>query len=239
MVDGVNANWQNYWHELPKERGLPVWDSTGAVTAAAQLPIFQPHFAAALPVLDIGCGNGTQTAALAEHFDRVVGLDFAESAIEHARALQTDTAATFRHFDLTDAGAAAALHDEFGDANVYLRGVFHQMPDEDRPKAAAALAVLLGRSGHAFDVELAPSAGPAMKAVLGQSPDAVPRLQLVFSHGLTPAAWEEGKLESVLAGAGIEVVDSGEVPLLATDTLPDGSPLRLPMVYVVARNRAG
>ncbi len=140
--------------------------------------------------------------------------------------------------DKTFADAAAALHDEYGDVNVYLRGVFHQMPDEHRPKAAAALAVLLGRAGHVFDVELAPSAGPAMKAVLGQSPDAVPKLKRVFSHGLTPAAWEEGKLESVLDGAGIEIVETGEVPLLGTDTLPDGSPLHLPMVYVVARNRA-
>ncbi|UVS77395.1 class I SAM-dependent methyltransferase [Actinokineospora sp. UTMC 2448] len=237
MDKTVNDNWESYWRDLPRERGLPVWDSDGAVTATAQLPVFRPYFDAALPVLDIGCGNGTQTAALAEHFPRVIGMDFAQSAIEHARTLQAGTTATFRTFDLTDADAARAVHDELGDVNVYLRGVLHQMPDEDRPQAAAALSVLLGDSGHAFAVELAPSASASMKTALGQSPDAVPKLQRVFRYGLTPAAWDEGKLDAVLDGAGMAVVARGEVPLHGTDRLPDGSPLRLPMVYVVARNQ--
>ncbi|MFC7613331.1 class I SAM-dependent methyltransferase [Actinokineospora soli] len=237
MDNSVNANWQNYWSDLPREQGLPVWDSAGEITATAQLPLFEPYFGTERAVLDVGCGNGTQTAALARHFPRVIGADFAESAIEHARQLNSGTSATFRHFDLTDADAAAALHDEFGDLNVYMRGVLHQMPDEDRPKAAAALSVLLGESGHVFDVELSPTAGLAMKTALGQSPDAVPKLQRVFKYGLTPAAWEEGKLEAVLDGAGVEVVVTGEVPLHGTDTMPDGTPLHLPMVYVVGRNR--
>ena len=237
MDNSVNANWQNYWSDLPRERGLPVWDSDGAITAAAQLPLFQPHFDPALTVVDVGCGNGTQTATLAEHFPTVIGVDFAESAIEHARELNRGTTADFRHLDLTDTDGATALHDELGDVNVYMRGVFHQMPDEHRPAAAASLSVLLGRSGHVFDVELSPTAGVVMKTALGKSPDAVPKLQRVFKYGLTPAAWEEGKLESVLDGAGIEIVVTGEVPLHGTDTMPDGTPLHLPMVYVVGRNR--
>lgn len=237
MDNTVNANWQHYWSDLPKEQGLPVWDSAGSITAAAHVALFQPFFDAALPVVDVGCGNGTQTAALAEHYSTVIGVDFAESAIEHARELNAGTSATFRHLDLTDADAVAALHDELGDVNVYMRGVLHQMPDDDRPKAAAALSVLLGRGGHVFDVELSPAASATMKSALGQSPDAVPKLQRVFRYGLTPAAWEEGKLESVLAGAGVEIVATGQIPLHGTDSLPDGSPLYLPMVYVVARNQ--
>ncbi|MGW5053368.1 class I SAM-dependent methyltransferase [Actinokineospora sp. NPDC004072] len=237
MTTTVNDNWEHYWRDLPRERGLPVWDSAGAITATAQLPLFQPHFDAALPVVDIGCGNGTQTAALAEHFPRVIGMDFAASAIEHARALQAGSPATFRTFDLTDADAAGAVHAELGDVNAYLRGVLHQMPDADRPKAAAALSVLLGARGHAFMVELAPAASATMKAAMGQDPGAVPKLQRVFQYGLTPAAWDDGKLDAVLDGAGLEVVSRGEVALHGTDELPDGSPLLLPMIYAVVRNR--
>lgn len=237
MNQQVNENWESYWRELPREHGLPVWDSAAEVTATAQLPLFRPHFDPALPVVDIGCGNGTQTAALAEHFPTVLGLDFAESAIAHARDLRAGTAATFRRFDLTDADAARALHDELGDVNVYMRGVLHQMPDEDRPAAAASLSVLLGAAGHVFNVELAPSASAGMRAALGQSPDAVPKLQRVFKYGLTPAAWAEGTLESLLRGAGLEIVTTGDADLHGTDELPDGTPLHLPMVYIVGRNR--
>ncbi|MDQ3576956.1 MAG: methyltransferase domain-containing protein [Actinomycetota bacterium] len=235
MNHPVNINWENYWSELPRERGLPVWDSDGTVTAVAQLPLFQPTFGQTLPVLDVGCGNGTQTAALAEHFPTVIGLDFAPAAIEHARALQVGTSTQFRQFDLADADAAAEIHRELGDTNIYLRGVLHQMPDDRRPVAAASLATLLGSTGHLFAVELTPSAGMTIKSALGQSPDAVPKLQRVFRYGLTPAAWSEGKLESVLGTAGIDIVDSGDITLHGTDTLPDGSSLDLPMTYLLAR----
>ncbi|HVK21565.1 MAG TPA: class I SAM-dependent methyltransferase [Actinokineospora sp.] len=237
MEQSVRTNWQSYWSDLPQEPGLPVWDSSGKVTATAQLPLFQPHFAEGLPVLDIGCGNGTQTAALAAEFPKVIGMDFAPAAIDHARALQADSRADFREFDLADSAAATDMHEELGDTNIYMRGVLHQMPDELRASAVASLRTLLGSTGHLFAVELHPSASLTMQAALGQSPDAVPKLQRVFRYGLTPAAWQEGKLESLLDGGGIDIVDTGMITLHATDTLPNGDILDLPMAYVVARGR--
>ncbi len=236
MDQPVNTNWQNFWSDLPQESGLAVWDSSPSVTATAQLPLFQPHFDAGLPVLDIGCGNGTQSAALAEHYGRVLGLDFAPAAIDHAQRLQAGAGVEFRTFDLADTAAAGALHDELGDVNIYMRGVLHQMPDERRADAAASLAALLGSAGRLFAVELAPAAGLVIKSAIEQSSDAVPKMRHVFKHGLTPAAWVEGKLEAVLADAAIEVLASGKIVLQGTDTLPNGDRLDLPMNFVVARS---
>ncbi|WP_018684196.1 class I SAM-dependent methyltransferase [Actinokineospora enzanensis] len=235
MDRAVNANWQGFWDDLPHESGLAVWDSAPEVTAVAHLPLFEQHFAVDLPVLDIGCGNGTQSAALAGHFERVLGLDFAPSAIAHAQALQAAAGVEFRTFDLADVAGARALHAELGDVNVYMRGVLHQMPDERRGDAAAALAVLLGNGGHLFAVELSPAAGLTIKDAISEGPSAVPKMRQVFKHNLTPAAWDEGKLEAVLAGAGLAVVESGAVVLESTDTLANGDRLDLPMNYVVAR----
>ncbi|GAA2993439.1 class I SAM-dependent methyltransferase [Actinokineospora diospyrosa] len=235
MGQPVNANWQGFWSDLPHERGLAIWDSAPGVTATAQLPLFEQHFAIDLPVLDVGCGNGTQSAALAEHYGRVLGLDFAPAAIEHATALHADSGVDFRTFDLADPAAATALHAELGDTNIYMRGVLHQMPDERRPAAAASLATLLGASGHLFAVELAPAAGDTIKDALSQSPTAVPKMRQVFKHNLTPAAWVDGKLQEVLASAGLSILDSGAIILQGTDTLPNGDRLDLPMTYVIAR----
>lgn len=237
MDQTANANWESYWSDLPKESGQPLWDSAGAETARAQLPLFGPHFAEGLPLLDIGCGNGTQTAALAAHFPRVLGLDFAEAAIEHARVLQGGGPAEFRRFDLADLDGARSLRGELGDANAYMRGVLHQMPEERRPVAVAALSLLLGATGTVFALELKPSAGDAMRSAMASDPDAVPKVRRVFRHGIKPASWPEGALRSLLDDGGMVVVESGEVVLCGTDSLPDGSPLLLPMTYVVARNK--
>ncbi|GLZ42917.1 class I SAM-dependent methyltransferase [Actinokineospora sp. NBRC 105648] len=234
MDQSVNGNWQSFWTDLPKERGQAVWDSEPSVTATAHLPLFEQHFAVDLPVLDIGCGNGTQSAALATLYQRVLGLDFAPAAIEHAAALQAESGVEFRTFDLTDTAAARALHEELGDTNIYMRGVLHQMPDERRADAAASLAVLLGTTGHLFAAELSPTAGDTIKDAISQSADAVPKMRQVFKHNLTPAAWQEGKLEAVLTAADITIVQSGSLILQGTDTLPNGDRLDLPMTWVVA-----
>ncbi|OLR89631.1 class I SAM-dependent methyltransferase [Actinokineospora bangkokensis] len=232
MDQPVNAHWQGFWTALPAEPAAAIWDSSAEVTATAQLPLFESYFRSTLPVLDVGCGSGTQTAALAERFGRVLGLDFAPAAIEHATALHPGL--EFRAFDLADTAAATALHDELGDANLYMRGVLHQMPDERRADAARSLSVLLGETGTLFAVELAPAAGAVIQEAVARGPEAVPKMRMVFAHNLTPAAWVDGKLESVLAGAGLSVRASGAITLESTDALPDGTRLDLPMTYVVA-----
>lgn len=59
----------------------------GAVLEAAgrwHLPRYRRH------ALDVGCGVGRLTRALAAHFDHVTGVDIAASMIAHARRLNAD-----------------------------------------------------------------------------------------------------------------------------------------------------
>lgn len=50
-------------------------------------------------VVEIGCGMGRMSAALAEHFDRVVGLDIAPRMIEEARQRNTNPRVVFEVLD--------------------------------------------------------------------------------------------------------------------------------------------
>ncbi|WP_249520748.1 class I SAM-dependent methyltransferase, partial [Microbacterium sp. ER1] len=43
------------------------------------------HFDPALPVIDVGCGNGTNTRWLAGLFPSVLGIDVSTGAVELAR----------------------------------------------------------------------------------------------------------------------------------------------------------
>ena len=66
--------WEGFWREAPDERGAVFWDSDPALTARVHLALFEPHLAApGLPLVDLGCGNGTQTRFLADRYPRVVG----------------------------------------------------------------------------------------------------------------------------------------------------------------------
>jgi SAM-dependent methyltransferase len=50
--------------------------------------------------IDIGCGNGRRTVFLSEHIDgRILGVDFSEIAIRHARLLESDRI-RFEQWDL-------------------------------------------------------------------------------------------------------------------------------------------
>ncbi|NED05056.1 class I SAM-dependent methyltransferase, partial [Streptomyces sp. SID6648] len=61
-------------------------DAEPALTAGRHLAHFEPHLTdPALPLIDLSCGNGTQTRYLAERFPHVVGADLSAAALEHAR----------------------------------------------------------------------------------------------------------------------------------------------------------
>ncbi len=68
------------------ESGITEFFSTGENHVSLVLDVlekdfnFKPHGTA----LDFGCGVGRVTAALAKHFDKVIGLDISPGMIEHA-----------------------------------------------------------------------------------------------------------------------------------------------------------
>jgi SAM-dependent methyltransferase len=77
-----------------------------------------------LRCLDLGCGVGRLTSALADHFGKVVGLDIAPAFIEEAR--RHNTAANVR-FVVGDGTTLAAAGDGRFDT-VFCYEVFHHVP---------------------------------------------------------------------------------------------------------------
>ncbi|MEU9191769.1 class I SAM-dependent methyltransferase [Streptomyces hundungensis] len=226
--------WEGFWREAPDEAGAVLWDAEPALTAARHLA----HFAARidhpdLPLVDLGCGNGTQTRYLAARYARVTGVDLSLAAVEHARSQDPDGQARFEQLDATDPKAVQALHDRLGDANVYVRGVLHQCEPADRQPLADAVATLLGRDGRAFVVELAEAAKPVLMG-LAQSPQGPPpKLRPVFAHGIAPGEVSDAALVGHFTEAGLRVVAEGELPLVTTEYTPDGRRIELPSKWLV------
>lgn len=226
--------WEGFWREAPEEEGAVFWDAEPAVTVGPHLALFEPHLTApTLPLVDLGCGNGTQTRFLADRFPHVLGIDLSASAIDRARGADPAGLAAYRVLDAGEKDEAQTLHAELGDANVYMRGVLHQAEPDDRQSLVDGIATLVGTSGRALLVELAEAAKPVLMG-LAQSPSGPPpKLAPVFQHGIAPGEVADDAVLEYVRTAGLSVVASGELPLATTEYGADGTRIELPSKWLV------
>jgi SAM-dependent methyltransferase len=140
------ASWDRYWSEVEAtgDGGDVLWDSDRTPEAQRYVDLLAAHADPARPVVDLGCGNGRFTRALAERFPRVLGVDLSEHAVELARRESGADGPEYRTADLTAPGTGARLAAELGSCTVFVRGVLHVLGAADRRRIAANLADLVG-----------------------------------------------------------------------------------------------
>ncbi|WBO62784.1 class I SAM-dependent methyltransferase [Streptomyces camelliae] len=233
VSDNYRNAWERYWSETSDEAGEAIWDCDPALSAEPHSALLLPHADAERTIVDLGCGNGTTTRYLATRFARAVGVDLSHAAVEHARRATPDDTAEFQQLDLTDTGAVRALHEQLGDAHVYMRAVIHQSEPEARPAVAAAVAEIIGGAGRAFVVELTSGSRDVLRRAASQPGGPGPKLQRVFQHGLKPADADDEEIPKLLAAAGLRVLAEGETTLPQTEHLADGTRIDLPARWFV------
>jgi SAM-dependent methyltransferase len=227
--------WEGFWSEAPDEPGAVFWDADASLTAEKHLPLFEPHLTdPALPLVDLGCGNGTQSRFLAGRFPHVVGADIAEAALKHARHADPKGRVTYRQLNAVDRDEAEALHRELGDANVYMRGVLHQVEPQDRRPLADGIATLVGERGRVFLVEPSEVAGQVLKGLVQSPAGPPPKIAPIFRHGIAPGTVADEAVPGYLRSAGLTVLAGGELPLPTTEFTPDGTRIELPSRWLVA-----
>lgn len=148
--------WDLFWSRVRQtgEGGDVLWDLGSDAEREAVSERLRAHLDLGLPVIDVGCGNGRQTRALAAVFPRALGVDVSPAAIgrarEESRGIEN---VEFRVLDMSRPGAGRALADELGPMNAYIRGVLHVMPSEAQKVAVENLRALLGHRGSLYVVE--------------------------------------------------------------------------------------
>lgn len=230
--------WEGFWRDAPEEPGAVLWDAEPALTVGIHLALFEPHMVAVgLPVVDLGCGNGTQTRFLADRYPRVLGADLSAAALLHARRADPAGQVDFRQVDAVEKAEAEQLHAELGDVNVYMRGVLHQCDEADRQPLVDGIAALLGERGRAFVVELAEAAGTALRGLAQRPEGPPPKLAPVFAHGIAPGEVADAAVPQYVEAAGLTVLAQGELPLATTEFTPDGTRIELPSKWLVVGRR--
>ena len=140
---------------------LPLW--------MEQLPDISARLDDGGTILDLGCGTGWSTVALARRFPnaRVIGVDLDHASISEARQNASDSRIGERvEFVLADAGDEAALADAVG-GRVTLVTVFLALHDMNAPQRVLSVAADILEPGGAILVgdvkvedEFAAPAGP-------------------------------------------------------------------------------
>lgn len=232
--------WGKFWADFSTIDGTHSWDVDPSWVEHAHIQLFGSVLDRSLPVIDVGCGDGEQTVAIAQHFDSVVGIDVSPQALERAREDHGDSRIQYEQLDLLRPEQAAALHERIGDASLYVRTVLHAFSPSELKLAATSLAHLAGDSGGAFFYELGPRSGEFIRDQLERHGVPTERSGFVFGRVPLPVPREEGALQRELAAVGFEILSRTPIGYQGTVSVGghvDGHKVNVPAFFVVARAR--
>ncbi|MBT2597025.1 class I SAM-dependent methyltransferase [Arthrobacter sp. ISL-72] len=244
--------WDKFWSTVKATgaEGDVLWDSGSDREMKGYVHRLRQHLDAGLPVVDIGCGNGSFTRQLAGHFPHAVGVDVSLHAVQRARTESAGLAnVSYTVRDMTAQGAGAGLMDELpvlgagGGANVFIRGVLHVLGERDRRALAENVRAITGANGRVFLAET-DFQGNALDYVahLGATFRSIPAPLENAIQGL-PMPGRFGPKERTLAFPATrwELIEDGPTTL---ETVPLSHPTRadlIPGYFAVlkARDQAG
>jgi SAM-dependent methyltransferase len=239
MMTSVNryaTSWESFWGSTTGTVGEVFWDADPIHASQQDLALFRHYFNPQLPLIDLGCGNGTQTRFLADHFTNVIGAEIAPAAVELAG--ETNGAANIRYclLDVLCPDDAQRLHDEIGDANLYMRAVLHQLAAADHKTAVQSIERLLGTTGTLYLIELSSAAEPYFARLIQQY-GPPPGLARVFQHQITPGMLQDNALESLFPSNRFTLLDTGPSQIRTVHILPTGDVVEVPAFYAILRKQ--
>lgn len=239
----VSSRWDRYWAavETTGDGGDVLWDSSSSDEVQRYLDVLTAHADPDLPVVDIGCGNGRFTRALATRFTPVLGVDVAAPALVRARQeAGRGPRPDYRLADLTAPGVGLGLGLELGPCNVFIRGVLHVLDVPARRRVAANVGHLVGARGTALIAETN-YPGPLLGYLesLGAGPRGLPGpLARAISAGLPrPSAFGDAELEDTFPRAQWHRVLADDSARISTVPLRGERPQTVPGYLAVLRQR--
>ncbi|WP_437922546.1 class I SAM-dependent methyltransferase [Sorangium sp. So ce291] len=259
--------WDRYWRGIRQTGpdGEVLWDGDSAEERGWTVGLARRAMESTLPVVDVGCGNGRYTRALAPWFTAALGVDVSAEAVARAERetraaldapLRTSAApgeagaapggssapprVSFRVLDMTEAGAGARLRAEVGSANVFVRGLFHTLDAAQRGRLAESCRALIGERGALLLVETDfPGSALAYLELLGARGGDYPApLLRCLEAGLPPPArFGARELALHFPEASWEHVESGSAELCSAAMRPGQTSTRIPAFFAVVRAR--
>jgi len=238
--------WERYWAgiEATGPGGEVLWDSGTDHEFNGYKDVLLRHLDPELPVVDVGCGHGSFTRALAGIFPEVIGVDISKHAVARARAesgvhapgAKSGGNIRYEVRDMTQPGAGDGLAGEAG-ANVFVRGVLHVLAPADQVALVQSLRQLTGRRGAVFLAETNFPGNPLdYVAHLGATARSIPAPLERAIRGLPmPGHFGAAERARVLPPRAWELLEDGLVMIETNPATGVAAHSKVPGYYAVMR----
>lgn len=236
--------WDAYWAGIrgAGAGGEVLWDAGTDHEFLGYRDVLLRHLDPDLPVVDVGCGHGSFTRALAAVFPEVIGVDVSGQAIAYAgaQAPTAGSAGPVRYVarDMTAPGAGRGLAGST-DANVFIRGVLHVLDQADQAALVENLRLLAGSRGTVFLAETNFQGNPVeYVSHLGATRQSIPAPLERAIRGLPmPGHFGPEERSRVLPPESWELLEDGEVAIETHPMTGIGGKSRVPGYFAVLRPR--
>jgi hypothetical protein len=226
------SSWETFWGSVSDDPQDVLWNASHEDAVARDWTHMKEFFSSStLPLVDVGCGDGSQTTFFRAHVPRTIGVDVSAAAIEIANNNNSKNnivhgRLTYQVLDLLDAAACQAFKDSTigagsnganknGDANIYMRGVLMQFSPEDRVTAANNLKLICGYTGCLYLHEYVPQT-KAYYGSIFQKQGMPVGFQRVLDSGITPGGIARDEMEVLFGADEYDVLKESDQHVMTT-----------------------
>jgi SAM-dependent methyltransferase len=228
--------WDNYWSRIRNTGpdGEVLWDAASQAEIDAVLGRVKKHFDTSLPLVDVGCGNGRFTRALAPAFPKALGVDFSPHAIERARSETKLDNVSFQVGDVSESLAA-------DESNVFIRGVLHVLDPKRRAAAVGNLRRTLGKRGTLYFSETNIEGNPLdhlefQGATATSMPD--PLKRCIVAGIRPPSHFGDAEREQFFPSSEWQVLESGKTVMHGIPLHEPGRIEDIPSYFAIVRAKS-
>ncbi|MFE4543880.1 methyltransferase domain-containing protein [Arthrobacter sp. NPDC056727] len=243
-----SAAWDQYWGKIRATgaRGDVLWDSGSDHELQAYLEHLTRQLDPSLPLVDVGCGSGVFSRALAPYFPHVLGVDVSANAIARAAAEPDGMErVSYVSADMTAPAGARAVADALaaagftGEANIFIRGVLHVLKRPAQAALAAQLHPIAGRRGRLFLAETDFRGNPVQYVShLGATVQSIPGpLERAIRALPMPGRFGAEQRRRAFPEASWDVVEDGPVTIETRPLTSADRPEQIPGYFAVLQAR--
>lgn len=223
--------WDQLYRQLHSRSEPALWDVLPSSAIEQDYDKFKSVFDPNLPLIDIGCGTGVQTGYLSTKYTRITGIDASKKAIKLAKKNIGNANIEFEVMDLLDQKTMIKYYNKNGDSNIYIRGVLHQIPIQNRQVCIENIKMLMGTTGALYMIETASNIQEYIRKTITLFPTLPSSLKNVMTSNFPPIGVSKNEIQQWFDKNQYNIIAIGNTELNTNLVTHQNTSIALPAIY--------